>query len=99
MHMKRARIVVLATLALAPVLTLVAFGMYHLWSTGLAAWVGWPLTGCIVLAYVLGWRWITRQHLLRLDEEVPIHWTERDHRAWTLVEARAQEVINLKTEQ
>ena len=61
--------------------------------------VGWPVTFCLILAYFLAWRWTKSQQLLRLEDAVPSHWTERDHAAWALVEARAKDVVNLNTDQ
>src|SRR5437868_5864926 len=97
--MRTWRLIILAVLFAAPVLTFVGFGMYHLWWTGLSLWVGWPLTACLILGYFLAWRWTKNQRLLRSEEPVPIHWTERDRHAWALVEARAKDVVNFKTEQ
>jgi predicted GTPase len=90
--MRSWRLVVLAALVAAPILVLIGFGVYHLWLTGLAFWLWWPLMGLVALAYFLGWRWQKAQKLLRVDFSAPLHWTERDRQAWRLVEARAQQV-------
>jgi predicted GTPase len=97
--MQRLRLTILVIFAAAPVLTLIGFGVYHLWWTGLGPWLAWPLTACLIVAYFFAWRWLRHQRLLRLDETVPMHWTERDRQAWSLVEARAKDVANLKTDQ
>lgn len=88
--MRNWRLLVLAALVAIPVLVLIGFGVYHLWITGLAIWLWWPLMGLIALAYVLGWQWQKKQQLLRVDFTPPLHWTERDREAWKLVAARAQ---------
>lgn len=89
--MSRWRLLVLVGLAATPVLILVGFGIYFLWISGLWFWAWWPLTGSIALAYFLGWRWQAKQKLLKVDfDDAPLHLTERDRKAWNLVEARAK---------
>src|SRR5207247_10376179 len=70
------RFLVLGGLVATPVLILVGFGMYHLWWTGLAFWVWWPLSASLVLAVFLGWRWQKQNRLLRLDFSPPRHCPE-----------------------
>jgi small GTP-binding protein len=97
--MQHWRWLVLVALVGTPVLLLVGFGVYHLWHSGLAFWVWWPLSACIVLAYVLAWRWQSQQRLLSADLPIPLHWTERDRQAWLLVEARAKQAAEHPSEQ
>jgi small GTP-binding protein len=97
--MQRWRLIILAGLIAAPILVLIGLGMYYLWWTGWAFWVWWPLTGSIALAYFLGWRWQKKQHLLRADTTVPLHWTERDRQGWHLVEARAKQAAQHPADQ
>src|SRR5436853_137086 len=92
------RLLVLAALAGAPLLILVGFGMYHLWSTGWSVWIWWLLAGCLALASLLGWHWQRQQHLLRVDFTPPLHWTDRDREAWRLVESRAKQLAQLKAD-
>src|ERR1700730_11843338 len=89
-HMRRWRIVILAFFVAAPLLFLAACGIYFLWSSGNLQWAWWPLTACLAIAYILGWRWQKQQHLLRVDFTAPMHWTDRDKEAWKLVQARAK---------
>jgi len=97
--MQRWRFIVLAALSATPILVLVGFGAYYLWWSDLAFWVWWPLAGCIVLAYVLAWRWQKGQRLLKAEAAPPLHWTERDRQAWHLVEARAKQAVQHPSEQ
>src|SRR5438876_190467 len=90
--MSRWRIIAVVTLLIAPILFLAGLGTYSLiverhW--GFLAW--WPMSACAALALLLGWYWQKKLRLLgRPDIKIPIHWTERDRRAWELVEARAK---------
>jgi predicted GTPase len=88
--MSRWRLAVLIALVAAPVVFLLAVGAYALWQSGWGFWVWWPMSACLALAYFLGWRWQRKFRLLRLDFDAPLHWTDRDRRAWQLVEARAK---------
>jgi predicted GTPase len=88
--MSRWRLVVLAALAAAPIVFLIGAGSYLLWERGWWFWLWWPMSACLALAYVLGWRWQKKFRLLRLDFDIPLHWTDRDRQAWHLVEARAK---------
>src|SRR5687768_6274715 len=97
--MQRWRFVVLAALIAGPVLVLVIFGMMYMWEHGLSFWLWWPLSGSLVLAWYLGWRWMKKKRLLGDPFTVPIYWTERDHQAWALVEARAKDDIQNKADQ
>src|SRR5262249_60402487 len=57
----------------------------------------WPLAGSLSLAHILAWRWQRGRRLFSADFDVQPHWTERDHAAWQLVEARARtgETVNV----
>jgi predicted GTPase len=88
--MSRWRLVVLAVLIAAPVVFLVSVGAYALWQSGWGFWVWWPMSACLALAYLLGWRWQKKFRLLTLDFDAPLHWTDRDRQAWGLVVARAK---------
>jgi len=55
--MSRWRLLVLTGLIAAPVLFLIAAGSYLLWERGWWFRVWWPMSGCLALAYFLGWRW------------------------------------------
>jgi hypothetical protein len=95
--MSRWRIAVLVALLVLPVLVLVGFGTYYLWSRGLAFYVWWPLSACLALGYFLAWRWVRARQLLPPPEVSPqMHWTDRDHEAWKLVEARATAVAQFQ---
>jgi uncharacterized protein len=90
--MKYWRIVVVAFLILVPFTGLAAFGSYYLYETnyGFIAW--WPMAACMAAGYLLGWYWQRQKKLLpQVDFAPPVHWTERDHKAKQLVEARARE--------
>jgi uncharacterized protein len=90
------RIILVVSLLAAPILVLAGLGTYWLIETHLGFWVWWPLTACFALAYFLGWYWQRKLRLLgRPDIEIPLHWTDRDHRAWKLVEARAKQAETL----
>lgn len=96
--MDRLRLGILAALVATPVLILAGLGAYYLWWTGWAFWAWWPLTGCLALAYVLGWFWQSRQKLLRADFPLPLHWTDRDRQAWQVVEAHAKQAAQSSSE-
>src|SRR5262249_18269577 len=56
----------------------------------------WPMAGFLMLGYALGLYWQRKNQLLRpVDFTPPVHWTERDHRAWHLVQARAEAAAKL----
>jgi predicted GTPase len=89
--MSRWRIVVVAALLLVPFLALAGLGSYYLWTLGWGLYAWFPMAGCMMLAYLLGWHWQRKKQLLKPpDFERPHHWTERDGRAWKLVEERAK---------
>src|SRR5437764_8129150 len=89
--MSRWRITVVAVLVLVPFALLAAVGSYHLWEGGWSFYAWWPLAGSMAAGYLLGWYWQRKQQLLKPpDFEAAPHWTERDARAWLLVEARAK---------
>ncbi len=97
--MSRWRLFILAALLAAPVVILVIFGIFYLWQSGLAFWVWWPLSGFLVAAYVLAWRWQKKQKLLPGEPPPPLHWTEQDRLAWHLVEKKATQAKNLQPDQ
>jgi predicted GTPase len=87
------RLIVLAALFLVPFVFLLGAGGWWLYEKDwwFIAW--WPLAGCLAAAYLLAWWWQRRSRLLPgPDYSVPLHWTDRDQRAWQLVEARAKAV-------
>src|SRR5438132_6445070 len=89
--MSRWRIITVIGLIGLPFLVLAGFGSYYLWVKGWNYLVWWPLTLIMVAGYALAWHWQRRQRLLRpADFSSPLHWTERDQRAWELVAARAK---------
>ena len=80
-----------AVLILTPVLFLVGVGLYHLWSTGWAFITYWPMATCFVTAYALGWYWsrqLRRATPAADGEPLPVYWTDRDRKAWEIVEAK-----------
>jgi len=93
--LKNWRVLVLVSLVAAPVVFLVGYGSYQLWWSGWSFWAWWPMTGCLMLAYVLGLYWQRRKRLLTVDFTPPLHWTDRDRQAWLLVEARAKAAAKL----
>jgi hypothetical protein len=87
--MSRWRITVVAVLLLVPLLGWAAVGSYALWLWGLGIYVWWPLMACMSLGYLLAWYWQRNRMLLRPPPpEPPMHWTDRDRQAYTLVDAR-----------
>ncbi len=94
--MSRWRILTVAALILGPFVVLAVLGSYFLWDRGWSYRVWWPLTLCMIVGYLLGWHWQRQRKLLRpADFEPPLHWTDRDRKAWSLVEARAKAVANV----
>lgn len=89
------RLIVLAVLLAAPTLLLIVLGIVRAAELGWWFWLGWGMLACFGLAYFLGWYWQRRRQLLRVDFDVPLHWTERDREAWKLVEARAKTADNI----
>jgi small GTP-binding protein len=98
--MSRWRIILVTFLIAVPLLGLAATGSYYLWREGLSLHVWWPLAGCMILGYVLAWHWQSKKMLLRpVDFTSPLHWTERDQEAWTLVKARADRAATVTPDQ
>jgi predicted GTPase len=94
--MSRWRIILVAALLVIPFVVLAAAGSYYFWTLGWGLYVWWPMAACMALAYLLGWYWQRKKQLLRpLDFEPPRHWTDRDKKAWQLVEARAKAAAKL----
>jgi predicted GTPase len=94
--MRRWRIVLLFTLAAAPFLFLACLGAFFLWEKHWGFWAWWPLAACLALAYGLGWYWQRKKQLLPSPEfPRPMHWTDRDHKAWALVENRGKAAATL----
>jgi predicted GTPase len=97
--MSRWRVLVVMALILLPLVILMGVGTYHLWVNGWWLLVWWLLMVSIALGYLLGWYWQRKRILLRPpDPGPPRHWTERDQRAWALVQARAQTASTLSAD-
>jgi uncharacterized protein len=97
--MSRWRIALVLALVALPVLVLMGVGSYTLWRVGLSLWVWLPLIGCMALGYFLAAYWQRKRQLLHpVDMTPPEHATERDRRAWALVEARAKAATNVNPE-
>jgi small GTP-binding protein len=98
--MSRWRIAVIAFLILFPFVALAGVGTYYLWYVshiGFYTW--WVLFVCLSTGYLLGWYWQRKKRLLAPPEaEVPLYWTDRDKRAWKLVEARAEAAAQVSPE-
>jgi predicted GTPase len=97
--MSRWRILLVAGLVGIPFVAWAGIGSYYLWKIGwgFAAW--WPMAFCMGAGYLLGWYWQRKRQLLRPpDFEAPTHWTQRDHQAWKLVEARATNLDKVPAE-
>lgn len=89
--MSRWRLAVVAVLILLPYLCLAGFGTWYLWTSGLGRWLWFGLIAVLSAGHLLAWYWQRNRTLLRPPEFEPSPaWTERDQRAWALVEARAQ---------
>lgn len=94
--MSRWRVIVVLVLIVLPLFVMAGIGSYYLWREGRAFLAWWPLAGCMILGYLLAWHWQRKQQLLKPTAEIPpLHWTERDHEAWKIVESRAQEAAKL----
>jgi predicted GTPase len=94
------RIAVVTLMALAPVVFLSVVGMYHLWDTGWSFTAYWPMAVCWLAAYLLGWYWTRRRKPAdAASVETPAYWTERDQRAWQIVEAHVASIPPLTAEQ
>jgi predicted GTPase len=91
MRRQRWRLVILGSLASAPLLFLIGYGSYAMWQSGWSFWAWWPMALCWAVAYFLAWHWQRKNRLLHVDfGDTPLHWTDRDLEAWKLVEARAK---------
>lgn len=94
--MSRWRLLLVAALLAAPVAALAIVGSVALWREHLWRYAWWPLFACMALGYYLAWHWHRRRKLLPAPEAAPPpHWTERDRRAWKLVEVRAEAAAKL----
>lgn len=82
-----------------PVIVLMGLGFYFLWQSGWGLLLGWGLLACIGLAYFLALRWQKKQKLLQPPMDIPLVWTERDHRAWKIVEHYTSRVKDYTAEQ
>jgi predicted GTPase len=97
--MSRWRIALVLFLMAVPFTGLAVIGSVYLWWNGLGFIAWWPMAACMILGYLLGWYWQRKQMLLKpIDFTPPMHWTERDHQAKQLVEARAQATADLDRE-
>jgi predicted GTPase len=97
--MSRWRVAVVIVLLGAPFAILAGIGSWDLMQSGwwMLAWVGLIIS--MGLGYGLAWYWQRQRVLLRPPEfDTPLRWTERDHEAWKLVEARAREGAKLAPE-
>src|SRR5262249_20628476 len=75
-------------------------GSYYLWEKRWGFWAWWPMAACLGLAYGLGWYWQRQRKLLAgLEFTPPLHWTDRDHQAWALVEGRAKNAATIDPDQ
>jgi predicted GTPase len=98
--MSRWRIVVVTALVIGPFALLAGVGSYHLWTLHWGFYAWWPMAACMALGYILAWHWQRKRVLLRpVDFAAPAQWTERDQKAWQLVEARARAAEKLDAEQ
>lgn len=85
----KVRVAAVLALALAPVVFLAGVGGYHLYDRGWSFVSYWPMTACWLAAYFLGWYWVRRVRRPLpggSGEPVPNYWTDRDQRAWQVVE-------------
>lgn len=94
--MSRWRIAVVVLLLAVPLLILIGFGSYFLWRSGTGFWVWWIMFTGASLGYFLAWHWLRQRKLLApIDMSPSLHWTERDKKAWKLVEARAKHLADM----
>ena len=96
------RIIVLLSLVLAPVLFLCGVGMVHLWERDWSFITYWPMVGCFLVAYLLGWYWTRRKNFIRPQTQLgptPDYWTERDKLAWNVVEEHINAIEGITAEQ
>lgn len=91
--LSRWRVAVVLILIGVPILALMSAGSYYLWQTGQFVYLWWPMAGCLAAGYFLAWYWLRKKQLLPpVETPPPLHWTARDHEAWKLVEARADDL-------
>src|SRR5438874_11374294 len=89
--MSRWRLAILLLFATAPVIVLAGLGGYFIWERRWSFWAWWPMFASWAIAYGLGWYWARKRSLLRPPDFSPAAAsTERDQRAWKLVEERAK---------
>jgi predicted GTPase len=97
----KARVAVVLGLGLAPVVFLCVLGLLYLRGTGwwwYAAYGG--MAGCWLAAYLLGRYW-TRRPVKppTAAEPPPNYWTDRDRRAWEIVEEHVAATTSVTAEQ
>ena len=98
--MSRWRLGLLLLLVTAPVIFLAGLGCYFLWERHWSFWAWWPMFASWAIAYGLGWYWARKQKLLRPPDFRPTAAsTQRDQRAWKLVEERAKRASQLPPDQ
>lgn len=84
------RIAVVAVLLGGPVVALAGLGSYHLLSQPWGWLFWWGFLLAMIAGYVLAAYWVRKRRLLPNPEPPPpLYWTEKDHEAWKLVQARA----------
>jgi hypothetical protein len=87
--MHRSRLVLLAILIGVPVLALIGVGWYEANQLHWTVWLSTLTSACMALSLLVAWIWQRQRRLLRLlDFRPPLAWTERDQRAWALVQER-----------
>jgi predicted GTPase len=88
--MSRWRIVLVAAFLAIPFVVLAGLGSYFLMTLPWGFLYWWGVVAVMALGYGLAVYWQSKRQLLKpVDFTPPIHWTERDQKAWKLVEARA----------
>lgn len=96
MKLSRWRLIVLGLLFLAPFAVLVGYAFYELYLKGWSLYAGLIMIFSLSIGYYLAWHWQARKKILNVDfEDIELHWTERDHEAWKVVEGRAKKVTEL----
>jgi len=96
--MSRWRIGVVVGFVILPFIVLAGLGSWYLWTEvengTVKVWL--PLSLLMGVGYLLGWYWQRKNLLLRPpDLAPPTLSTERDQKAWKLIEARAQAAAQL----
>jgi predicted GTPase len=98
--MSRWRLAILVLLVTAPVIVLAGLGCYYIWERNWSFMAWWPMFASWAIAYGLGWYWARNKSLLRPPDFSPsAASTERDQRAWKLVEERAKRASKLPPDQ